>query len=77
MNITKIVKNNKAIFDFYRNDYLYYNIINKEGIKLYSFHIDISDKKDIAGATFNNEYNAITLMRYIRKCIESNEFVIY
>ena len=77
LSIKDIVKGNTALFSHYRNGKMHYDIVNKENGILYSFNIDIEDKKDIAGATLAAEYKAITLMRYIRKCIDRNEFISY
>jgi len=40
---------------------------------VYEFPIDIGDKQEIGNAIFEQEHKCITLMRYIRKAIESNE----
>jgi len=43
----------------------------------YEFPIDIGDKDEIGNAVFEQEHKCITLMRYIRKAIESNEIRFY
>ena len=75
MDITTIVKNNRAIFAHYRSGKMYYNVTNSDGVALWEFPIDITDTVDIGGATLLPEYKAITLMRYIRKAIASDSLV--
>jgi len=52
---------------------LYYNLYVKEDV--YQFSIDMNDKDDVGTTTFVSEYRGITLMRYIRKAIESENFI--
>lgn len=65
--ITNIVKGNTAKFTHYHEDKLFYEIFSAE--YRYEFPIDITDKNDIGDAKFEASYNAITLMRYLRKAI--------
>lgn len=51
---------------------LYYDILTEDGT--YQFSVDMNDTGDVGSATFPVEINAVTLMRYIRKAIERNEF---
>lgn len=54
---------------------LYYQII--AGDKAIVFPIDMNDRDDVGTTTFLAEYpKPITLMRYIRKAIDSGELVI-
>lgn len=54
---------------------LYYQII--AGDKTIVFPIDMNDRDDVGTTTFLAEYpKPITLMRYIRKAIDSGELVI-
>lgn len=70
MKVGEIVKNErKAVFSFYRQGYMYYNVEMEDGT--YSFPIPVDD---LAGATVSNTEKAITLMRYIRKAIEGEMF---
>lgn len=75
MNITDIVKNNIAEFNFYRGGKLYYTIRNTDGVALWEFPIDVTDTNDIGNAVFGTSFKAITLMRYIRKAIASESLV--
>ena len=77
MKISELVKDNIAVFSHYRNDMLYYDVVNEDDEKVCTFPIDVSNKKDIGTATFSNNLKAITLMRYIRKAIGSESIVIY
>ena len=70
MKILDIVKDNTAMFSFYRNGFLYYDVIDSAGKPICNFPIDITDKKDIGSATFSNKYKALHLMHYIRKAFE-------
>lgn len=71
-----------ARFSHYIDGNLYY-IVEVEG-KTYQFPIRVSssdpeeDKKakaDVGTTTFVDQYRAITLMRYIRKAIDSENFI--
>ena len=75
MEITTIVKNNRAVFAHYRNGKIYYRIVNQDGKALWEFPIDITDTNDIGSASLLPEYKAITLMRYIRKAIASDSLI--
>lgn len=75
MNVTEIVKDNKAFFSHYRSGKLYYVIKNCDLDTLYEFPIDVTDTADIGNATFGMEFKAITLMRYIRKAIANDSLV--
>ena len=70
MNIKDIVKDRVARFSFYRAGYAFYEV-EVEGIK-YKFPVSL---EDLGTATLLAEHKAITLMRYIRKAIETNTFV--
>ena len=65
LNITEIVKDQTATFLYYIDGNLWYATDN--GFK---FPIPIDDTK---GACFNKEHKAITLMRWIRKHIDTIE----
>jgi len=68
-------KNYKAIFSFYRSGKLYYTVIDDNGKAIWEFPVDITDTHDIGDATFSSEFKAITLMRYIRKAIDSESLI--
>lgn len=70
LSIKDIVKNNTAKFSHYRKGFCYYTVETSEGI--YMFPVSI---EDIGDATLLPEFKAITLMRYIRKAVESENFV--
>ena len=72
-NIKNIVKNNTAIFEYAIAGVLYYKIETEE--YKYLFSIDMNDTADVGSATFNATEKAITLMRWIRKCIKNDTFV--
>ena len=72
-SLTDIVKGNIASISHCINGVLYYTI-NVNG-ETYQFYIDMNDKEDVGTSIFNKEEKAITLMRYIRKCINSEEFI--
>lgn len=74
MTIKEIVNGNRAVFDFYRNGKLYYNIL-VDGIPTWQIPVDITDTDDIGNTTFINEYKAITLMRYVRKAIVNDSLI--
>lgn len=76
MNIASIVKGNMAKFSFYRDGMLYYHVIDSTtNTPRWLFPVNIMDKNDIGNATFPSDIKAITLMRYIRKAIESETII--
>ena len=70
LDIKTIVKDNKAMFWYYRQQHCYY-VIYVENVP-YVFPIPLDD---IADATLNAEEKAIHLMRYIRQALEDKTFV--
>ena len=73
MKITDIVKDgNMAYFSHYCGGNLYY-FVNVEDGK-YLFYVN-TDPEEVGTATFSNEIKAITLMRWINKCMKSEEFI--
>jgi hypothetical protein len=70
--IKEMVKDqNKAYLVHFQGTKLVYrfNVNNYE----YIFPIEISDKNEVGDAVFELEHKAITLMRYIKKSIDSEE----
>jgi hypothetical protein len=73
MKVIDVVRNeNMATFSHYCGDNLYYTV-NVDG-GTYLFHIN-TDPEEVGVAVFSAEIKAITLMRYIKKCIDSEEFI--
>ena len=73
MKIIDIVKdNNMAYFSHYCGGNLYYTV--KVNNDTYLFNIN-TDPNEVGVAVFSNEMKAVTLMRWIRKCIETEEFI--
>ena len=73
-NIKDIIKDNKVYFLYAREGKLYYGI-NYNG-KIYQFPVLFSDSNEVGNATFMKEDKAIYFMRYIRKAINNNDFII-
>jgi len=73
ITITEAVKNTTAKFSHAIAGVLYYNLYVNEDT--YQFEINMNDKDDVGTTTFFAEYKGITLMRYIRKAIESETLV--
>lgn len=69
-DIKNIIANNEVNILFYRASIIYYGIAYKEINYQFPVRLD-----DIGDATLMNKDKAILFMRYIRKAIESNEFV--
>ena len=71
-----VVKNStEAIFNFYRQGYLYYRIVVKFGHddeRPYVFPVEVSD---LGTATTSLSEKPLTMMRYIRKSLEDGTFV--
>ena len=70
-DITNIVKNNEVNILSYRAGVIYYGVKYNEVNYQFPVRLD-----DIGDATLMNKDKALLFMRYIRKAIESNEFVI-
>ncbi len=73
ITITEAVKNTTAKFSHAIAGVLYYNLYVNEDT--YQFEINMNDRSDVGTTTFFAEYKGITLMRYIRKAIESETLV--
>lgn len=76
--IGQIVKGDaKATFSHYRDEKLYYIVEFSDpespetGILRYQFPITVEEAK---GGVFLRDHKAITLMRWIRKAMESHDF---
>jgi len=54
-----------------------YDIVDKEGTKIATFPVDVTNKDEIGNASFLVSDKAITLMRYIRKAIKDETIFIY
>lgn len=69
--IIDIIKDKTVYFDSYRAGFFYYRL--RVDSKVYQFTVDI---EDIGDATLNNSGKAIIFMRWIRKAIENNQFIL-
>lgn len=75
MTLKEIVKlEEPAVFSHAIAGVLYYKIAH-EDIEII-FPIDMNNKDDVGTTTFVSSYKPITLMRYIRKAIDSDSLVI-
>lgn len=73
MKVIDVVRNeNMAKFSHYCGGNLYYTV-EVEG-STYIFDIN-TDSNEVGVAVFPNEIKAITLMRWIKKCIDKDEFI--
>jgi hypothetical protein len=73
MKIIDIVRDdNMAYFSHYCGGNLYYTV-EVNGSK-YLFNIN-TNPNEVGVADFSNEMKAVTLMRWIRKCIDNEEFI--
>ena len=70
--IKDIVKDRNAYYVYYRQNTLYYAVDMEDGT--YMFPIPT---EDLMEASVNATERAITLMRYIRKAVNSGSFVRY
>lgn len=64
---------NSAKFSHAIAGVLYYTIEADD--KIIMFPIDMNDKEDVGTATFEAEYKPLTLMRYIRKAMNSDQLI--
>jgi len=69
--ITEIVKETTARLTHSQGGKLYY-AVDVEDLT-YTFPVDVTDRDDVGDAMFELEHKAITLMRYIRKAMDSTE----
>lgn len=75
MTLKEIIKlDSPAIFSHAIAGVLYYKITH--GNTEIMFPIDMNNRSDVGTTTFVSSYKPITLMRYIRKAIDSGNLVI-
>lgn len=75
MTLKEIVKlEEPAVFSHAIAGVLYYKITH--GNIEIMFPIDMNNKDDVGTTTFVSSYKPITLMRYIRKAIDSDNLII-
>ena len=73
MKIIDIVRNdNMAHFSHYCGGNLYYTV--EVDSDTYLFNIN-TDPTEVGVAVFSAEVKAVTLMRWIRMCMDSEEFI--
>ena len=73
MKVIDVVRNNNmAHFSHYCGGNLYYTVEVDDNT--YMFDIN-TDPNEVGVAVFSDEMKAITLMRYIKKCIDTEEFI--
>jgi len=73
MKIIDVVKNdNMAYFSHYCGGNLYYTVNVEDDVFLFSIN---TDPNEVGSAVFSDKMKAITLMRWIRKCLESEELI--
>lgn len=73
LTIKEIVKDTKSIFSYASAGVLYYVV--EIGNEKYQFPVNMNDKEDVGTTAFVSEYKTITLMRYVRKALEKDEFI--
>ena len=73
ITIKEAVTNSTALFSHAIAGVLYYNLHVNDDV--YQFSVDMNNRDDVGTTTFANEYRGITLMRYIRKAIDSGNLV--
>ena len=75
MKITNFVYDkNFCQFVYYRQNFLYYSVVEKNTSEKYLFPIPLDDLGD---ATINNIEKSIFLMRYMRKALDEGTLVRY
>jgi len=73
ITLKEAVKNTVTTFSYACAGILYYTV--EVGEEKYQFPIDMNNKEDVGTTAFVAEYKGITLMRYIRKAMESDNFI--
>ena len=66
-------RDRQAILSHASAGVLYYMVVTETGT--YMFPVDMNDKADVGDAEFRAGEKAVTLMRYIRKAIESDRLI--
>lgn len=74
MNIKDIVKDNKVYFLYACEGKLYYGV--KVEDKWYQFPVPFDNIEEVGNASFLSEDKAIIFMRYIRKALDNNDFIL-
>lgn len=74
ITVKELVKDTRAVFTHAIAGILYYEIELPDG-SIYQFNVDMNDKDDVGTATFDANLKAITLMRYINKCIKNTTLI--
>lgn len=77
LSITELVKDKNAIFVYFRDGEMIYDVVDNYDNKIARFPIKVSDKEEVGNASFEANHKAITLMRYIRKAIKEETIFIY
>lgn len=73
MKIIDIVRNeNMAQFSHFCGGNLYYTVEVDGGTYLFNIN---TDPIEVGTATFSADVKAVTLMRWINKCLKSEEFI--
>jgi len=77
-SIKEIVKDNTAILEYSQSGKLYYSVEVADSTysvtaTKYTFPVDVTNSDDVGDSRFELTHKAITLMRYIRKAIKSEE----
>ena len=75
IKVLDVVKDATAKFAYACDGKIYYQIDNNGNS--YIFPINLENKEDVGLTRFEPEYKAITLMRYVRKAIDSGDIVHY
>ena len=72
-----VTNGTRAIFSYACAGVLYYTVVvcKADGDYEYQFPVDMNNKEDVGTTAFVGAYKAITLMRYIRKAIESGNLI--
>lgn len=74
ITLKEAITGSVARFDHAVAGVLYYELHTPD-LGVYQFSIDMNVKEDVGTSTFLAEYKGITLMRYIRKCMDNETFV--
>ena len=75
IKVLDVVKDTTAKFAYACDGKIYYQI--EKDNNNYIFPINLENREDVGLTRFEPEYKAITLMRYVRKAIDSGDLVHY
>ena len=70
-SVKEIIKGTTANLAYCQGGKLFYSVVVEDLV--YTFPVDVSNRDEVGDGVFELEHKAITLMRYIRMAIKTEE----